>query len=332
MVETKRLQGMSVPNDQFTQTIMEEEFETFYNAQSRNFVPNGQLPANNANPGNCQQMMETINRLLQQNSQLVEIVQRSQMNNCKPDVLNVCSMPDVSKKIQPFDGQSGSLSAKTWIKQLESLAALHKWPESTIFQLAITNLTGAAKYWFSGRIENVTNWTQFKVAFQKSFISEHSTAELWTKMQKRVQQPRENITNYFYEKWSLCKELSLSFMESKEQVAIGLWSKDLSNFILSRQHQNEDELHCELLSFERIDNARRVRVKEKKNFTPNLTIGSEVQAEVKNIMKQPISSINVEPNRDSNNKIRCYNCGCFGHRNTECRKPVREKGSCYNCG
>ncbi|VEN48555.1 unnamed protein product [Callosobruchus maculatus] len=68
-------------------------------------------------------------------------------------------------------------------------------------------------------------------------------------MQECVQTASQNVATYFHLKVSLSKSLGLSFEERKEQVAIGLLSKELSNFIMSRQHYDEDTLYQDIVSY-----------------------------------------------------------------------------------
>lgn len=62
---------------------------------------------------------------------------------------------------------------------------------------------------------------------------------------------------YFHSNASLCRDLGLSNKEIKEQVAIGLWFKELSNFMMSKVHIDEYHLYQDLISYERIVSARK---------------------------------------------------------------------------
>jgi len=57
----------------------------------------------------------------------------------------------------------------------------------------------------------------------------------------RVQRKSENVLEYFHEKVHLCSLLELSFQETKMQVLEGLYSKELSVHLLSRDHADVDE-------------------------------------------------------------------------------------------
>jgi len=114
-------------------------------------------------------------------------------------------MPDLSKSIDLYNGEQGPRSASIWLRQIQTTATLHQWPDVITFQTARTHLDGAAKHWFASR--GITDWHSFKEAFHKSFIFETSKTELWKKMCERIQHSKESESLYFHEKVSMCMEL-----------------------------------------------------------------------------------------------------------------------------
>lgn len=65
---------------------------------------------------------------------------------------------------------------------------------------------------------------------------------------RRIQHLKENISIYFHSKTSLCNLGRLKFEEIKEQIVIGLWSKELSNFIMTKVDIDEDHLFQDMVS------------------------------------------------------------------------------------
>jgi hypothetical protein len=106
------------------------------------------------------------------------------------------------------------------------------------------------------------NWADFESQFKKTFVGEVSVGDRWKEMTCRVQQKGENVLEYFHEKVHLCSLLKLSFRETKMQVLEGLYSKDLSMHLLSRNHADADELLNDVVSFERLDASRAVRIRQ----------------------------------------------------------------------
>ncbi|KAJ3661829.1 hypothetical protein Zmor_006211 [Zophobas morio] len=119
------------------------------------------------------------------------------------------------------------------------------------------------------------------------------------------------------------QKFKLSFPEVKEQVAIGLHSRELASIIMARYHTNEDHLFEDIIIYERASNERRERFKSKTDH------GSTAS-------KQPP----VPPKLNSGNNVRtpvnanpkCFNCNQPRHRANQCPKSKREPGSCFFCG
>ncbi|KAK9737680.1 hypothetical protein QE152_g10551 [Popillia japonica] len=62
---------------------------------------------------------------------------------------------------------------------------------------------------------------------------------------------------------SLCQELELDMKETKEQVVIGSHSKDVSNFLMSEEHADHDELYQDIMTYERISATRRGKMTDR---------------------------------------------------------------------
>lgn len=147
-------------------------------------------------------------------------------------------------------------------------------------------------------------------------------------MQSRLQ--KENVSRYYHEKMALCKEIGLDFEECKEQVATGLISRELSTFILSRTHKDEVCLYQDLINYERIGANRRNRFAEVEYSGEQSQGGKNTQL-TKNEVRVDMSVVEKEKGHRFQS-VRCYNCNRFGHVSNRCDKPIRPKGSCYNCG
>ncbi|XP_050514992.1 uncharacterized protein LOC126890180 [Diabrotica virgifera virgifera] len=286
---------------------------------------------NNVNPNPNDNMVNLVNSLLQQNAQMLQMLQlQNSMSTISNPVPNFNIMPDLSKTIEKFNGEGDSSQAAVWLKQIESTAVLHNWPDAFIYQTAKSNLEGAAKFWFIGRNEEITDWSKFKTAFRKTFLFSQNKTDLWRKMQECTQNQNENVSIYFHMKVSLCKSLELPFEETKEQIAIGLWSKELSNFIMSKEHRDEDTLYQDIVSYERIVSARKCRISDRRE-KPNAKENYNTKREHS---KYDLPRITTFKNNSATRSkaIRCFNCNVIGHSAVQCTQPARQKGSCYTCG
>ena len=146
---------------------------------------------------------------------------------------NYSILPDFSKTIGDFRGEKGPGEAKRWLEQITTSATLHHWPDEFAYETAKSRLQGADRNWDEGRVREMPDWASFRLGFERTFLIRQNKTELWSKMKERMQGKNENIDAYFHEKAKLCRQLELPFDEVKEQVAIGLWSREASNFVLS---------------------------------------------------------------------------------------------------
>lgn len=193
---------------------------------------------------------DAMNTLLQQNALLM------QQLTVSAGMRNYHILPDLSKTIKTFSGDETGPAAREWLESVKSAALLHNWPEAFTFETAHTHLMGASKHWFEGRRREINNWRDFETSFSRTFIHTENLTQLWKQMNSRV---RENVSNYFHEKVKLCRRLHLSFDETKEQVVIGLASRELSSMIMARYHADVDQLFQDILSYERVSSERSQR-------------------------------------------------------------------------
>lgn len=77
-----------------------------------------------------------------------------------------------------------------------------------------------------------------------------SVSDKWTRMTSRVQLRNENTYAYFHAKIRLCDDLHLPFEDVKNQVLLGLWSKELCNNVASKVQYDVDKLLADIRLFE----------------------------------------------------------------------------------
>ncbi|KAJ8969900.1 hypothetical protein NQ314_001534 [Rhamnusium bicolor] len=136
-------------------------------------------------------------------------------------------MPDFSQTIENFDGEALGEKAMDWLASLESAAILHSWPQEILLETAKVHLVGTARK------------CQIGTSYGK-------------KMRKRHQGRNESIFSYFHDKVTLCKALDYDFVETKEQVLVGLYNKQIIPGLVAARAENLDELLHEIVDFDRI--------------------------------------------------------------------------------
>ncbi|KAK9693088.1 hypothetical protein QE152_g34437 [Popillia japonica] len=212
------------------------------------------------------QILKTLQRIITvklKATRVRQLMKNQEHNSTTPvrdnNIRNFNIMPDLSKSIDNFAGEGSPKLAIKWLEQLKSTAALHSWLEPFTLQTARSHLVGAAKHWLEGKRE-FYDWNEFEQAFRKTFVFENKKEnknDLWNHMQNRTQAKEENICIYYQEKVALCKSLNLPFAETKEQIAIGIFSDEIADFILSKHHEDVDDLFKDIVNYERINHARK---------------------------------------------------------------------------
>nr|CAI5870141.1 unnamed protein product [Callosobruchus analis] len=173
---------------------------------------------------------------------------------------NVAVMPELLKNLTTFDGNSAN--AKQWIKSLTSAQLLHDLPDTCMLEMARTRLVSGASYWYAVNEPEIQTWQQFVDRFNSTFVPKESFSTKWRKMVARTQHKGEGLSGYFHEKVKLCKELDLDIRELKEQVLIGLWSKQMCDAMFGIKHFSVDQLFHDLQEYSQLESERVSRIVE----------------------------------------------------------------------
>lgn len=215
-----------------------------------------------------------------------------------------------------------------WLKQLETTANLHRWTQVIAFETTRSHLTRAAKNWYLANIDSIYDWQSFRCAFANTFMLEKSLTEKWQEMQKRLQLFEENTKEYFFDKVRLCKALKMDLDEIRRQVAVGLWSKDISTAILTRSHFDLDELLRNIVELETLEETRKQRInqsRELRNSKDRHTFSKEGERRefsTRSNNQQPGSPTNKDTNSASKER-KCFSCEKVGHLAKECSQKKR---------
>lgn len=162
-------------------------------------------------------------------------------------------IPDFSKSISDFNGETLGKTAMDWLEQLETTAIIHKWPVEFKLETAKIHLVGAAKNWYMSNAREIKDYNDFKSKFEKTFKLRISMTEIWEKMKNRRQHRSESIFLYFHDKISLCKQLNLEFEEMKEQILIGLINRKIIPGLMAVKHKDADELLHDIVNFYKVE-------------------------------------------------------------------------------
>lgn len=124
-------------------------------------------------------------------------------------------------------------------------------------------------------------------------------------------------------------------MNKKKQILEGLFSKDLSIYLLGRVHVDEDELLSDMFEYERLNESFSIRIRlsndVKSSSTQKLTISR--QNSDATMLVQPRKEVAAKTERKRGPVLQsCFNCDSKAHISPQCPKPKKEKEACYECG
>jgi hypothetical protein len=276
-------------------------------------------------------MLNTMNQLMQQNAQMLQIITNRSESNSRRDSSEEMRvrhtqyqiMPDLTKSIGYYKGEAEIEDGTGWLDTIISMAELHLWPEEFRLETARSHLVGAAKNWYIAHRGDIKTWADFVTKFSKTFGVSASLTDCWRAMEKRQQKSGESVSTYFHDKYKLCKKLNLSFAETKEQIITGLANRNIVQGLFAKFHVDSDDLLHDIMDFERLCNAgnRDRRDRERERGVKNR---SENPGNPKRETKPSPS-----PSSQLQSAKTCFRCKEVGHFANSC--PSRPQITCFTC-
>lgn len=262
-------------------------------------------------------------------------------------------IPDLTQSVGDFCGETGQSSeASLWLSNFTVAADLHQWSDGLRVQMARRHLTGAAHDWMLCRLETIKTWDGFVAAFKRTFVAEASFSQRYAQMQSRIQQRGESTYTYFHNKVRLCEAVKLEFMDVKEQVLLGLWSRDLARTLVGARHQDTDELLSDIMCYERVEQNRIEREEgsrskpvfqkgathskpsnEFRQRSYGMSVRREEQAPQNNNYQRPrTTQMTRSMEVVRKHEAQCWRCGQTGHLLRDCPKKQTGQVKCEQCG
>lgn len=169
-------------------------------------------------------------------------------------------MPDFHNTLPNFSSNESHTETSHWIQSINSTADLLNWLDSFKLEIIRSKRNGPSQNWCIGR--SFGDWKSFKQQLIATFVNTQTSAvDRMELLIARHQKKSESIIEYFHDRARMCRELKLSFGESKQQIIEGLFSRDLCIFLLNRVHIDEKQLITNVVTFLKTNDTRHARFK-----------------------------------------------------------------------
>ncbi|KAJ8672086.1 hypothetical protein QAD02_003345 [Eretmocerus hayati] len=172
--------------------------------------------------------------------------------------------PNVQTAIRDFDGIEGPKQADAWIRELEIMKNVNSWSDLVAFNVAKAHLENAALKWYLTKAADIVNYNELLTSFKATFCASVSKGDELRLMLARVQGNKELLPDYVFDKIWLCNGLDMNPREIRDEIAVGLWAKDLANHLMSRGFDSTDSILPEMMRVEKFNTMRQERVAGKR--------------------------------------------------------------------
>lgn len=292
----------------------------------------GDEDGNVPNVGPALTYVELFSQVTQLREQIQQLVSREQVSAPATPVADFRVFPNLNQFVSVFNGKESTQEARVWLDTIRGIADLNGWPFNYRIQYV---RAGAALNWYTGR--EFSNWSAVETQFKRIFIRELRTSDKWDALKGRFQLKTEHLMDYVMDKIRLCRDLQLTFSDTRDHVLEGVFARELAMYALARVHTCEEELIIDMLDLQRLSDRRNIlfgptglqSVKQnagtgvgKPDKTEALSVGNKTTTLQPQLGKVKVSN-NVGP--------KCFNCNCYGHISHDCLKPKRPL-KCSKCG
>ncbi|KXZ75791.1 hypothetical protein TcasGA2_TC031776 [Tribolium castaneum] len=156
--------------------------------------------------------------------------------------MGYCVMPDLTKSLRVFNGKGGASDALQWLQDIKTMAGRQFWGDAILLEVARQHLVDSALLWYRYHQDTLTTWAAFEMRFRENYTDRRTLAERFREMSERKQRTSESAEDYFYAKMAMCRDLKLSFAETKEMLLTGLKSREVARSLLTVRQDDEWQL------------------------------------------------------------------------------------------
>ena len=151
---------------------------------------------------------------------VTELRQNDQQNH-------LISLASAQCVISEFHGNEGPERARAWMNQLKNTKELYSWNDAIALSIVKSRLRNAAWKWLMTKTDVIKTFENLKVTFEATFTYKRTRSAKLKEMTARSQGQKESLQDYVLDKVWLCDGLEFSVSEQRDEIAAGLWSREL---------------------------------------------------------------------------------------------------------
>lgn len=138
---------------------------------------------------------------------------------------------DVEDALPGFDPVEDDMNILDWIDKMEEYGDLYEWDEVAITHFALMKLHGVARKWRDSLPSKNRSWEEWKVILLATFPSGKSDVELRISAENYKRKTNQHVTEYFFEKLSLCNKARMCEEEAIEWIVRGLENNRFRDYL-----------------------------------------------------------------------------------------------------
>ena len=242
-----------------------------------------------------------------------------------------------TKKLEMYSATAGQ-DLLRWLEDFEYISNSNKWSDEAKIVKLPTYLSGAAREWYSVKInDKIKNWDEVLDSMKKQFLPVDQETWLRQELSRRIQKINEPVANYIVAKEALCNRIDPKMKESEKghHVMIGLNPK-IGSSLFAHNPKDLNELTEKAKLIERgLESCLGYKEDEKElNGKDIAAIMSNVMQDVmtKVVEKSENKLVQMMKEADNRNNTRnfqgnpvCWVCGKPGHKANQCDFSRRNK-------